>query len=81
MKAGIYQATKLAFKNKSEIAFATKCGCYYCMKVFDTKEINEWTDGGETALCPHCSVDSVIADGIGFELTEENLKRANQYWF
>jgi hypothetical protein len=81
MKAGIHHAAKLAFRNKSEIAFANKCGCYSCLAVFDKKEIKEWTDGGETALCPRCSIDSVIAEGTGFDLSEENLRKANQYWF
>ncbi len=81
MKVGTYQAAKLAFKNKSEISFSTKCGCYYCLAVFEKSEIKEWTDGGETALCPRCSIDSVIADSTGFELTEENLRKANLYWF
>lgn len=81
VKAGIYQAAKLAMRNKSEIEFADKCGCYSCMQIFDAKKINKWTDGGETALCPLCSVDSVIANGIGFDLTETNLRKANQYWF
>jgi hypothetical protein len=81
MTTGIHQAAKFAMRNKSEIDFATKCGCYYCLAVFEPKEINEWTDGGETALCPRCSIDSVIADVTGIALTEENLRKAHDYWF
>jgi len=32
-------------------------------------------------LCPLCSIDSVVFDNAGFELTEDSLKKAHQYWF
>jgi hypothetical protein len=35
-------------------------GCFYCIPVFDVEEIEEWIDGGQTALCPHCGIDSVL---------------------
>jgi hypothetical protein len=32
----------------------------HCVIVFDVEEIEEWIDGGQTALCPHRGIDSVL---------------------
>lgn len=52
--------SKFSFKNKNTLLASQKAGCYYCMNTFDTKDIKEWVDNGETAVCPHCNVDSVV---------------------
>lgn len=36
---------------------------------------------GRTAVCPYCSVDSVIGLASGLELTPEFLRRMHAYWF
>lgn len=37
---------------------------------------------GQTALCPHCGIDSVIPDRTyGFRLTKELLKALCERWF
>lgn len=41
------------------------CQCYFCLKTFKFKEIREWTDEGETPICPKCGVDAVILEHIG----------------
>lgn len=35
------------------------CGCAYCLKIYETKEIVEWVDSDTTAVCPKCSIDAV----------------------
>jgi len=40
-----------------------------------------WTDTGETAICPRCSIDSVIGDASGLPVTKEFLKEMNKHWF
>jgi hypothetical protein len=49
--------------------------------VFDPASIREYTDGGQTALCPKCSIDSVIPAQAGWELTAEFLTAMRVYWF
>jgi hypothetical protein len=51
-----------------------KCGCFYCLKIFNPSEITEWCDNEETALCPYCEIDSVIGENSGFPITEMFLK-------
>jgi hypothetical protein len=65
---------QLAFKNRNTLK--DQSGCYYCLKTFETKQIKEWTDQGETALCPFCSVDSVVP-----ETNPEILKQWYAEWF
>jgi hypothetical protein len=55
-------------------------GCFYCVTVFDVQEIDEWIDGGQTALCPHCGIDSVlpVIDG---QPDVVFLWARHRYWF
>ncbi len=58
------------------------CGCFYCLKIFDPKEIVNWIkDPGETAVCPYCGIDSLIGESSGYPITNEFLERMRAYWF
>ena len=58
------------------------CGCFYCLKRFDPKEIVDWIeDASGTAICPYCGVDSIIGEYSGYPITEDFLRRMRQYWF
>ncbi len=68
--------------HREELLRSKKCGCFYCLKVFLTSEINNWIeDVGGTAICPYCGIDSVIGEDAGYPLTEEFLKKMHDYWF
>jgi len=62
------------------------CGCFYCLRIFDPAEIEEWLidanpiDRGGTAICPHCGIDSVIGESAGYPLTVEFLRKMKDYW-
>ncbi len=59
-----------------------KCGCFYCLKIFDPNEINEWIeDVSGTAICPYCGIDSIIGESSGFPITKEFLEKMNDFWF
>lgn len=73
-------ALVLTLKNVKNLKICTEAGCYNCKKIFSVKEIKEYTDQGETALCPHCQTDAVIPDGCGIALTEKNLEDIKKYW-
>ena len=63
--------------NRRLLEHDKRCGCFHCLKVFDTKEL-EWVDFDLTALCPYCGIDAVIGE---YPLTEEFLKKMRDYWF
>jgi len=61
---------------------STVCGCFYCLKIYSPDEINEWTDSEEdTAICPHCGIDSVLGDASGYDISEEFMSEMHGYWF
>ena len=68
--------------NKDHLQKDSKCGCFYCLKIFDPREIKEWINEGHgTALCPYCGIDSVIGEHSGYPITHEFLKKMYENWF
>lgn len=49
------------FKTRPQLLASQEVGCFHCLQRFTPKNIKEWIDDKQTALCPHCGVDSVIA--------------------
>ena len=68
--------------NKQQVMQSKTCGCFYCLRMFEPSEIVDWCDLAEdTALCPYCGIDSILAEASGFKITEELLRQMNEYWF
>jgi hypothetical protein len=67
-------------RNGEELAASDICGCFYCRRIYDPKEIVNWTAGGD-AVCPYCSVDSVIASKSGYPITKVFLQKMYDHWF
>lgn len=72
---------KCATYNRKDIQQSDTCGCFYCKNIFYAGDITEWTDNGETAICPHCGVDSVICNKKEYTITPEDLDLLNRYYF
>lgn len=53
--------------------------CFYCCRkwVYGTPPIKEWIDGGATAMCPFCGIDTVIPGNP----PKTFLKELHDYWF
>ena len=78
------EAHKFSINHKRDLEKDVKCGCFYCLEIFDPKEITEWIeDTSGTAICPYCGIDSVIPESIDgeYELTQEILQEMNQRFF
>ena len=78
--------------NRVAISQSSLCACFYCLKTFPGEAIQTWWDQpddavngeeafGMTAVCPFCGIDSVLGDQCGYELSEEFLRRMEQFWF
>ncbi len=70
---------KQSFKNRLILGIHKRCGCFFCMESFYLKEVKEWTDDGQTALCPNCDMDSVLPDDG--TLTLNDLMAMHHRWF
>ena len=57
------------------------CGCFYSLDIFDYKNIQDWCDDANTALCPSCGIDAVIGLKSNDLITQEFLKAMQKYWF
>lgn len=69
------QAHKYSDHHREKLEKDKQCGCFYCLSIFSPKEIDEWIDAEKTALCPYCSIDSVIGESSGYPITKEFLKK------
>ena len=85
-------AHKQCSDNRVAISQSSLCACFYCRKTFPGEAIQAWWDQpddavngeeafGMTAVCPFCGIDSVLGDQCGYELSEEFLRRMEQFWF
>ena len=82
MKSDIKIAHKYSSNHKASLLKDTKCGCFFCLKIFSPTEIEEWIDDVEgTAICPYCGIDSIIGESSGYPITTGFLSEMNKYWF
>ena len=82
----IFEAHERSSNHREECSGAHRCGCFYCLAEFPPAEITEWIDpatddgqGGSTALCPKCGVDSVLPMVPGVD--SAFLRRMREHWF
>jgi hypothetical protein len=84
--AAVREAHTHSLRHRAEILASSVCGCFYCCSMFEPSSIRDWVDEdnngeGQTALCPHCGIDSVIGDQSGSEISFEFLRTMKRYWF
>lgn len=67
--------------NRAALNKSDTCGCFYCLAIYPPSEITEWIDHGNSALCPKCGIDSVLAEGSGYPITTAFLTKMYARWF
>jgi hypothetical protein len=77
----IKNAPSMTMRNRNAVEESEVCGCYYCLSVFSKHDIVDWTDNSQTAICPKCNVDSVLAQSHGISLEQDVLQKIHDYWF
>lgn len=75
------EAHRSCSRNRNYLENDTVCGCFYCLKIFNPKEITEWWDDDNTAVCPYCGIDSIIGKSSGFKITNMFLSEMHKRWF
>jgi hypothetical protein len=55
---------ELSFKTRDKFEEEGIGSCYYCCRTVKPDEVAEYTDRGQTVVCPFCFVDSVIPGDI-----------------
>ncbi|EHQ91688.1 hypothetical protein [Desulfosporosinus youngiae] len=75
-------AHEFSSNHKEQLSKDKICGCFYCLKIYNPNEIEEWIkDINGTAICPYCGIDSVIGESSGYSITVEFLSKMKKYWF
>ena len=81
MKIDTIEAHKFSSYHRSNVE-DSDCGCFYCVKTFHGSEIKEWIDGGKTALCPYCGINSVISSVDVPKIVDDKFRLAmHEKWF
>lgn len=85
-ESDIQPAHRHSIRNRREVLASEICACFYCLALFEPSKIGSWVSDGpseddDTALCPCCTIDSVIGSASGIPLTAEFLCRMKQHWF
>ena len=86
-KINLEEAWEHCSHHREEIMKSKFCACFYCLKVFPRKEIEEWTDWEEddtpkTAICPKCKVDAVLGNASGLPIRDTGfLEAMYERWF
>jgi hypothetical protein len=82
-EADVKSIQRYSTGNRSDIGKSSMCGCFHCLEIFPASEIAVWlNEQGGTALCPKCTVDSVLGDKSASYATDKNvLRQLHAYWF
>lgn len=76
------EAHKHSSNHREKLLLDVKCGCFYCLSIFNSKEISAWIeDISGTAICPYCWVDAIISESSDYPITKEFLLKMKKHWF
>jgi len=75
--------------NVNAILSRKLCGCFYCLSIFSSSDIEGWIDEpadcprgpGRIALCPKCDIDAALFERDQYKITGEFLDAMNKDWF
>lgn len=68
-----WSPTILTGNNREVVIRADVCGCIHCLTIFSPGRIRQWSDDGETAICPSCSRTAVVVGSETSPLTAVQL--------
>jgi hypothetical protein len=79
-------AHKRSSIHQQQLLSAEFCGCFHCCEIYSPTLIDEWVDEdeqgiGQTAMCPKCGIDSVIAVVEDSSEVGKFLRTMRQHWF
>lgn len=77
----LQDAHRFSSHHRDSLESSDLCGCFHCATTFRSVEIEEWTDGDSTALCPYCGIDAVLGDIDVPDLSVDFLTAMREYWY
>lgn len=90
-RADLESIHRFSSRNRELLARSEHAGCFYCQALFNPSEIKDWVDGrqvesgdsegGVTALCPHCGIDAVLPSAASITLSAVLLAEMRDHFF
>ena len=74
-------AHKWSSFHRSTLMKSDVCGCFYCLEVFPSNEIQDWTGRWRYGALPKVRFDSVIGSVSGYPIQREFLSKMHDHWF
>ncbi|MBI5058692.1 cytoplasmic protein [candidate division KSB1 bacterium] len=74
-------AFSLSQRHREWLDRSRRCACFHCLAVFSRREIQKWSDSGQTALCPRCGIDAVLPGAAGLPIRRRFLCDMRKHWF
>jgi hypothetical protein len=71
-------AHKFASKHRGALEASEMCACFFCFRRFTSADIKKWVDVDQTALCPHCGLDSVLGNA-SVRIDDRFLRKMHQH--
>ena len=68
-------------QHRAEVLSSDACACFHCLAHFTPREITEWIDAEQTALCPKCGIDAILYATPDLALTDAFLRQMQRRWF
>jgi hypothetical protein len=89
MSKSMKEIYELSMRHEKAVLTSEECGCFYCLEIFASLEIEDWLDEPKidssplerTAICPLCGIDCVLPQSNSYEITEKFLKAMQQKHF
>lgn len=80
------EAHKHSFCNAQEIQDSSLAGCFYCLEIIKSEDIDSEQfinedDGQQTAWCPKCGIDALLGDASGLPIKTEFLSAMRDKFF
>lgn len=79
----ILDAHSRCIRNREALQRVDRCGCFYCLAIFDPQEIRgaDRRRRRRHGALPRCEIDSVLPESDEYPLTKDFLRRMYDYWF
>ena len=74
------EAGRRSYKVRHHLEQTDKCGCYYCLRIFSPKDIDEWVDANSTAICPFCGIDAVVPFQLDLDIDLDTFHDKLKIW-
>ena len=81
MMSKISEIYHYSSQHRALLQQSERCGCFYCLEIFNYSEIEDWCDDEQTAMCPHCGIDAVLGSASVEALIPELLQAMHRAYF